>query len=184
FATLKMNEVLLALSRDMNRSFYEMGDGKYMIFISRGEILDNLSFLNENISRLKKLWKREIFAGIGFGDSALKAELNARKAIYKTEVENKEIVMMINYGDIMNGKIENIHTSSTISDNTRLFNKLKDKNISIQSFERVRDIVHIKKWSQFTSNDIALELNMSNRNAQRLLQSFKEAEIIEPVGEE
>lgn len=184
FATLKMNEGLLALSRDMNGSFFEMGDGKYMIFSSRGEILDNLSFLNETITRLKKSWKREIFAGIGFGDSALKAELNARKAIYKTEVENKEIVMIDNSGDMMNGPMENIHTSSTISDDTRLFNTLKDKNISIQSFERVRDIVHIKKWSQFTSNDIALELNMSNRNAQRLLQSFKEAEIIEPVGEE
>src|SRR5699024_4021009 len=87
-------------------------------------------------------------------------------------------------GEIINGPMENIHTSSTISDNTRLFNTLKDKNISIQSLERVREIVHIRKWSQFTSNDIALELNMSKRNAQRLLQSFKEAEIIERVGEE
>src|SRR5699024_2032986 len=143
-----------------NGSFFEMGDGKYMIFSSRGEILDNLSFLNETITRLKKSWKREIFAGIGFGDSALKAELNARKAIYKTEVENKEIVMTDNSGDMMNGPMENLHPSSTISDDTRLCNTLKDKNISIQFFERVRDIVHLKKWWHFTSNDIALEPNM------------------------
>lgn len=184
FATLKMNEELLTLSRDMNGSFFEIGDGKYMIFSSRGEILDNLNFLNETINRLKKSWEREIIAGIGFGDSALKAELNARKAIYKTEVENKEIVIIDNLGETIHVPFEHIHSLSTISDNILLVNKLKDKNISMQSFERVRDIIHFKKWNQFTSNDLAFELNMSNRNAQRLLQSFKEAEIVEQVGEE
>src|SRR5690625_4499779 len=37
FATLKMNEELLTLSRSMNGSFFEIGDGTYMIFSSRGE---------------------------------------------------------------------------------------------------------------------------------------------------
>ena len=184
FATLKMNEELLTLSRDMNGSFFEIGDGKYMIFSSRGEILDNLNFLNETITRLKKSWEREIIAGIGFGDSALKAEINARKALYKTEVEDKGIVMIDNLGETIHIPINHIHSLSTISDNTSLLHKLKDKNISIQSFEKVRDIIHLKKWHQFTSNDLALELNRSNRNAQRLLQSFKEAEIVEQVGEE
>lgn len=184
FTTLKMNEGLLTLSRDMNGSFFEIGDGKYMIFSSRGEILDHLVFLNETISRLKKSWKREIIVGIGFGDSALKAEVNARKAIYKSELENKHIVLIDNEDEMIQVPLEYIHTTSTISDDTQLFHLLKDKNISIQAFERVRDIIHMKKWHQFTSNDIALELNMSNRNAQRLLQSFKEAEIIEQIGEE
>lgn len=184
FATLKMNEELLTLSRDMNGSFIEVGDGKYMIFSSRGEILDNVNVLNQTITRLKKSWEREIIAGIGFGDSALKAELNARKAIYKTEVENKEIVVIDNLGEIVDIPMKDIHSLSTISDNVQLLNKLKDKNISIQAFERVRDIIHLKKWNQFTSNDLAFELNMSNRNAQRLLLSFKETDIVEQVGEE
>ncbi|MEI3604514.1 hypothetical protein SPD48_02310 [Pseudogracilibacillus sp. SE30717A] len=184
FATLKMNEELLTLSRDMNGSFFEIGDGKYIVFSSRGEILDNVSLLNETIIRLKKSWKREIIAGIGFGDSALKAEINARKAIYKTEVENKEIIIIDNLGEVIDVSIEHIHSLSTISDNRLILNKLKDKNISIQAFERVRDIIHRKKWNQFTSNDLAFELKMSNRNAQRLLLSFKEAEIVEQVGEE
>lgn len=184
FSTLKMNEELLTLSRDMNGSFVDIGDGKYMIFSSRGEILDKLGLLNQMIFRLKKSWKREIIAGIGFGDSALKAEVNARKAIYKTEVENKEIIIIDNIGEIIDIPIAHIQTLSTISGNTLLLNKLKDKNISIQAFERVRDIIHLKKWNQFTTNDLALELNMSNRNAQRLLLSFKEADIVKQIGEE
>jgi hypothetical protein len=184
FATLKMNEELLTLSRSMNGSFFEIGDGSYMIFSSRGEILDSLNLLNQTILRLKKSWQREIVAGIGFGDSALKAELNARKAIHKTEEEQNEIVIIDNLGDVFNVPMEEGRSYPTVSDNPELLHKLKDKNISIQAFERIRDIVFFKKWNQFTSNDLAFELNMSNRNAQRLLLSFKEAGIIEQVGEE
>lgn len=182
--TLKMNESLLILSRDMNGSFFEIGDGTYMIISSRGEIIDNLNLLNETIQFLKNSWKRNIVAGIGFGDSSLKAELNARKAISKTESNRKEIVIIDNLGEIMDLPLEKTRVLSTISNNAELLRILKDRNISIQSFERVRDIVRLKKWNQFSSKDLALELNMSNRNAQHLLLSFKEAGIVKQVGEE
>lgn len=184
FATLKMNEELLSLSRAMNGSFVDIGDGNYMIFSSRGEILDHLSLLNQTITRLKKSWNREIMAGIGFGDSALKAELNARKAIHKTREVKKEITIIDSLGEVIEVSTEQIQSLSTIFDNPYLLKKLRDRDISIQAFERVRDLIQRKRWKQFTSNDLAFELNMSNRNAQRLLHSFNDAKIVEQIGEE
>ena len=183
-ATLKMNEQLILLSREMNGSFISIGDGKYMIFSSRGEIFDHILSLSKTIHRLNRSSNREIKAGIGFGDSALKAELNARKAMYKSELENKDIVIIDDLGEIVEVPSEQIYFSTPVSNNSKLVEQLKDKNISIQSFEKIRDVVKRKKWKQFTSSDLALELDVSNRNAQRLLQSLKKANIIKQVGEE
>lgn len=176
---LKMNEELLLLSREMNGSFFSISDGKYMIFSSRGEIVDNIQIINAAIRNLKFSWNRIITAGIGFGDSALKAELHARKAIHMSQMENEEIVLIDHFGNLLDVPTEH----GIILDN-ELLEKLNAQNISVQVFNQLRDIIRRKKWSQFNSKDIALEFKMGNRNAQRLLRSLTESKVIRQVGEE
>lgn len=184
YATLKMNEEFLLLSREMNGSFINVSDSTYMIFSSRGEMIDNIPILNETIRRLKSLWNRQIKVGIGFGDSALKAELHARKATQMSENKNLNIVLVDNVGEVLNLSQDEIKFVSTISNNVELVERLKDQNVSIQTFERVRNIILRKKWTQFTSKDLALELKVSNRNAQRILLALTKAGLVKQVGEE
>ena len=96
----------------------------------------------------------------------------------------KEITIIDSLGEVIEVSTEQIQSLSTIFDNPYLLKKLRDRDISIQAFERVRDLIQRKRWKQFTSNDLAFELNMSNRNAQRLLHSFNDAKIVEQIGEE
>jgi len=158
---LKMNEALLLLSREMNGSFFNIGDGKYMIFSSRGEMIDNIKIINNTIHRLALLWNRIVTAGIGFGDSALKAELHARKAIHMSLMENSDIILIDNDGQ----EIEMPKNQSSAFDKDVL-KQLEEKDISVQAFNRLKEAIRRKKWRQFTSKDVALELKTSNRNAQ------------------
>lgn len=183
FATLKMNEELLRLSREMNGSFFSFHDGNYMIFSSRGEIMHTMPLLHETVERLERAWNRSIHAGIGFGDSALRAEMHARRAVQQSSELKNEIVILDNDGERIYAWSDG-HSPPSISNNEEILNRLKEEGINLLTYERVHELIRRKKWTTFTAKDVAVELNMSNRNAQRLLLALTKASLLEQSGEE
>ncbi|WP_153730989.1 helix-turn-helix domain-containing protein [Sporosarcina obsidiansis] len=183
FTTLKLNEELLLLSREMNGSFISFREGQYMIFSSRGEIIDTFSILRETIGRLERAWDRKITSGIGFGDSALKAEMHARKALQLTQREPDTIILIDHEGEILDLPKEQYDESSVYHD-IHLLNRLKAENINIQLFDKIREVIRRKKWSTFTAKELAFELKMSDRSAQRTLLALTTAGIVKHAGEE
>ncbi|MEK4026902.1 hypothetical protein [Sporosarcina sp. FSL W7-1283] len=183
FTTLKLNEELLLLSREMNGSFISYREGQYMIFSSRGEIIDTFSVLRETIGRLERAWNRKITSGIGFGDSALKAEMHARKALQLTQRESDTIIMVDHEGKVLDLPKDQYDESSVHHENY-LLELLKAENINIQLFDRIREVIRRKRWSTFTAKELAFELKMSDRNTQRALLALSTAGIIKQVGEE
>lgn len=183
YATLKMNEELLRLSREMNGSFFSFHDGNYMIFSSRGEIMNTLPLLHETVDRLERAWNRSIHAGIGFGDSALRAEMHARRAVQQSTALKNEIVILDNNGERIYAWQDG-DSPPSISTNQELLKRLDSEGISLQIYERVHELIRRKRWTTFTAKDVALELQMSNRNAQRLLLALTKASLLEQSGEE
>lgn len=183
FTTLKMNEELLLLSREMNGSFINFREGQYMIFSSRGEIIDTFSILRDTTERLERLWNRKINSGIGFGDSALKAEMHARKALQLTQKDSNTIILIDHEGKTFDLPL-NHYEDSSVHHEKELLNRLKEENINIQQFDKIREVIRRKKWSTFTAKELAFELKMSDRNAQRTLLSLTTADIIQQAGEE
>lgn len=181
--TLRINEELLLLSREMNGSFISLREGQYMIFSSRGEIIDTFSVLQETINRLERAWNRKITGGIGFGDSALKAEMNARKAFQLTQNEPDEVIIVGDDGRVLELPKEFFHESSAVHE-AELYQRLQEGHISIQLFDRIREVIRRKKWTTFTAKELALELKMSDRNAQRALAALTKAQIVKQAGEE
>lgn len=181
--TLKINEELLLLSREMNGSFVSLREGQYMIFSSRGEIIDTFPILQDTIRRLERAWDRKITGGIGFGDSALKAEMNARKAFQLTQDEQDDIVIIGDDGEKLNLP-KSFYDESSAMHEAALLAQLQSRQINIQLFDRVREVIRRKKWTTFTAKELALELKMSDRNAQRTLASLTRAEIVKQSGEE
>lgn len=181
--TLKLNEELLLLSREMNGSFISHREGQYMIFSSRGEIIDTFSKIRETIHRLERSWNKKITSGIGFGDSALKAEMHARKALQLTQRELDTIILIDHEGEVLDLPKDQYDEYSAYNE-VELFNTLKTEGINIQLFDRIREVVRRKKWSTFTAKELAFELQMSDRNAQRALLALTTAGITTQEGEE
>ncbi|PIC63950.1 hypothetical protein CSV79_09170 [Sporosarcina sp. P13] len=154
-----------------------------MIFSSRGEIIDTLSTLREVIIRLEHTWNRKITSGIGFGDSALKAEMHARKALQITQRESDDIILIDHEGQILDLPKE-YYDETSVFHNIHLLTRLKKENINIQLFDKIRQVIKKKNWSSFTAKELALELKMSDRNAQRALLALTNAKIMKRIGEE
>ncbi|ARF17452.1 hypothetical protein [Sporosarcina ureae] len=183
FTTLKMNEELLLLSREMNGSFVNFREGQYMIFSSRGEIIDTFSVLLDTIERLEHTWSREINSGIGFGDSAIKAEMHARKALQLTQRDPDTIILIDHEGKVLDLPSE-YHEKNSVYHEKNLLNRLNEEHINISLFDKVREVIRRKKWSTFTAKELAFELKMSDRNAQRTLLLLTTAGIMQQQGEE
>lgn len=186
YTDLKMNEELLFLSRELNGSFLKIGDGSYIIFSSRGELEHKIQVLQHTIQKLTRAWNRTVLAGIGFGDSALTAELNARRAVQHSKQDKTEKIIIIdNQGKIVEyiNEKENLSYSSASNDE-KLVKKLQAHHISVQTFEKVKACVERKRWKEFTTKDLALQLNMSDRNAQRIISSLCKAGVVKNIGEE
>ncbi|MBT2686913.1 hypothetical protein J7I93_01825 [Bacillus sp. ISL-47] len=182
---LKMDEILLRASRSLNGSFHKTGRGDYMIFSSRGEVYHHINLLHDTIDKIREDWKRPVAAGIGFGDSVLKAEFNARKAVQRSKSSKQDKIILLDE----HGIVEEYQNDQVIlsyiseSDEPELVKKLGEYHISVQLYNKIKSYVGRKDWDTFTSKDIALELGMSNRNAQRILQGLRKAGLIAEVGE-
>ncbi|MFB4164074.1 hypothetical protein ACE1TI_09585 [Alteribacillus sp. JSM 102045] len=184
-ADLKMNESLLFLSRKLNGSLLNAGNGRYMIFSSRGELEQKMNMLQQTLQSLIREWKRAVVGGIGFGDSAMRAEFNARIAVQRSKkVKEGTIIVTMEDGETIeyHPKGKEINYDSLVTDSSML-EKLKTINISAQMYEKVKSCAVQKDWSVFTAKDIALELDMSNRNAQRILSELQRAGLIYFIGE-
>lgn len=182
---LKMDEILLRASRSLNGSFHKTGSGDYMIFSSRGEVYEQLNTLHKAIEKIQSDLNRPVAAGIGFGDSVLKAEFNARKAVQRSKSSKHEKIILIDEHGVVEEYRHEQLIISYVSESTEpeLVKKLGEYHISVQLFNKIKSYVERKNWNTFTSKDIALELGMSNRNSQRILQGLRKAGLIIEIGE-
>lgn len=182
-ATLKMNEELLLLSREMNGSFVSYREGQYMIFSSRGEIIATLPIIRSTMGRLERAWDIKIMAGIGFGDSALTAETHARKALRHGQ-QNDFAITLIDHEGQLTDLPEEYYGEHSIFKQAELIDYLKEHQVNIPLFDKVREAARRKKWTTFTAKELALELKISDRSAQRTLLSLYQAGIVIHAGEE
>ncbi|WHY03275.1 hypothetical protein [Neobacillus sp. DY30] len=184
-AELKMEEALLRVSRQLNGSFQRAGKGDYMIFSSRGDVTHHIHILQETIQKMHDQWKLPIAAGVGFGDSVLKAEYNARKAVQRSRGAHQNMIVIVDEQGIVEEYRSNqeIVSYTSKSDEPEIVQKLSEVQISVQLYNKMRSYVEQKQWDTFTSRDIAIELGMSFRNSQRILLGLRKTGLVEEVGE-
>lgn len=182
---LKMEETLLRVSRKLNGSFHKAGKGDFMIFSSRGEVNQHKELLQDTAQKIRNELKRSVAVGVGFGDSVLKAEFHARMAVQRSRSSQQDIFVFLDE----HGEVEEYHNHHRIisylseSDEPELVERLAQYKLSVQMYNKIRSHVEHKHWETFTSKDIALELGMGFRNAQRIILALRKAELIKEVGE-
>ncbi|KKK39809.1 hypothetical protein WQ57_00475 [Mesobacillus campisalis] len=182
---LKMEETVLRVSRKLNGSFHKTGNGDYMIFSSRGEVTQHKDLLQDTVQKIRDEWKHSVAVGVGFGDSVLRAEFHARMAVQRSRTSQQDILVFLDE----QGEVEEYHNQHTIisylseSDEPELVEKLAQHQLSVQMYNKIRSHVEHKNWNTFTSKDLAMELGMSFRNAQRILLGLRKTGLIQEVGE-
>ena len=186
YLELRLKEILIQLGETINGSFSEKGNGRYMIFSSRGAIEREIVTLEDAIQKLAFEADTTVAVGIGFGETAYSAEINAFRAIQHSKgMQKRGIVIVQDDGKIVESpgnKKELQFTSRT--QNEVLYGKLKKGNISVKTYKKISALIHKMKWDYFTTKDLATHLEMTERNVRRIVTDMCEVNLAQCVGQE
>jgi hypothetical protein len=186
YLELRLKEILIQLGETINGSFSEKGNGRYMIFSSRGAIEREIVTLEDTIQKLAFEADTTVAVGIGFGETAYSAEINAFRAIQHSKgMKKRGIVIVQDDGKIVESpgdKKELQFTSRT--QNEVLFEKLKKGNISVKTYKKISALIHKMKWDYFTTKDLATHLEMTERNVRRIVTDMCEVDLAQCIGQE
>ncbi|OIK17259.1 hypothetical protein BIV60_00110 [Bacillus sp. MUM 116] len=186
YLELRLKEMLIQLGEKINGSFSEKGNGRYMIFSSRGAIEREIAALEETIQKLAFEAETTVAVGIGFGETAYAAEINAFRAIqHSKEMKKREIVMVQDDGKIVESPGQNNELQfESRSQNEILIEKLKKANISVKTYKKIVALIQKMGWRDFTTKDLAAHLEMTERNVRRIVTDMCEVELAQCVGQE
>ncbi|MFC7365048.1 MULTISPECIES: hypothetical protein [Bhargavaea] len=186
YLELRLKETLIQLCEKIDGSLVDEGNGKYSIFSSRGAIERELQALKDKARFLSVEADTPVSVGIGFGTTVLEAEIHAHRALQTSKKDNgQEIVIIQDDGTLIEaaGDQEEL-TYSYRTDDQDILEKLREAKISVKSYKKVEALVQKMGWHQFTTKDLAAHLQMTERNAQRIVSDLCEAKLVENVGEE
>ncbi|GGK07525.1 hypothetical protein GCM10007063_32540 [Lentibacillus kapialis] len=186
YLEIKIKESLLRLCEKLDGSLLEKGNGRYVIFSSRGTIEREMKELKITADQLSIECDTAVSVGIGFGKTVYSAEVNARRAIQQSKEKKERGIIIVQEDGIIResaGDEKELYYSFRIDDK-KLLSKLKQANISLKSLNKIDALIRKMGWNDFTIKDIATHLNWDKRNTQRLIGSLCSVGLAEYIGEE
>ncbi|OCA82091.1 hypothetical protein [Pseudobacillus wudalianchiensis] len=186
YLELKIKETLLQLCENLDGSLVEEGNGRYTIFSSRGAIEREIQKLREKVQYLSLEADAVVSVGIGFGKTVLSAEINAHRALQESKrKEEQEIMIVQDDGTIIEsaGQEEEL-TYAYRTEDKEFLETLKKAKINVKTFKKIDALIKKMGWSNFTTKDLAMNLQMTERNAQRIVAELCDAGLAECIGEE
>jgi hypothetical protein len=186
YLELRLKEVLLRLCEKLDGSLLEKGNGRYIIFSSRGAIVREIAMLRETVQQLSLEAETMVAVGVGFGETVFSAEVNARRAIQQSkEKPERGIVIVQEDGTVVEsvGREAELAYSYRTQDKL-ILEKLKKGNVSVRTYNKIAALIRRMGWSSFTTKDLATHLHLDERNARRIVSFLCEVDLAECVGEE
>lgn len=98
YLELRLKELLLRLCERLDGSLLEKGNGRYIIFSSRGAIVREIAMLRDTVHQLSLETESMVAVGIGFGETVFSAEVNARRAIQQSKEKPQRGIVIVRSG--------------------------------------------------------------------------------------
>lgn len=186
YLELRLKEALIRLCESLDGSLMERGNGRYVIFSSRGAIERKIDLLKETIEQLSLESESTVTVGIGFGETVFSAELNALRAIQLSKEKTETgIVIVQEDGTLIEAAgRENELAYSYRTDDKDFLEKLKMANVSIRTYNKIAAFIRRMGWSNFTTKDLASQLALDERNLRRIVTCLIDAGLAECIGVE
>lgn len=183
---LKIRKTLLDFCEKLDGSFLETGNGRYQIFSTRGAIEREMDMLQLTIQQLTLHTGIPVAVGIGFGETASSAEMNAYAAVRHSKEKSAPGYIIVQEDGMM---IESIGLGEELSYSFRsqdkeMIAKLQKGKISIKMYNKIETLIQRMGWETFTAADLATQLSMTKRNAQRIIANLCKSDLAEYAGEE
>ncbi|MED4207524.1 hypothetical protein [Neobacillus mesonae] len=183
---LELQSAILSFSETISGSFISLGIGTYMIFSTRGSLQEDGEKSIRLLDQLSLITDLPSNIGIGYGDTSLAAEENARLALHHAQNHAAYCAFSIDNNGIVKGPLtENESISFGFrNENKEMGEKLKESGVSITTFNKIMAVQKNLGKNTVTASEISEWLKMTQRNARRILTDLTRVGIAEEVGEE
>ncbi|UOQ91876.1 hypothetical protein MUO14_15305 [Halobacillus shinanisalinarum] len=185
YLELELKKTLIGLCDSLEGSLLEKGNGRYVIFSTRGAIERGIRLLKKDVEQLALNSGTSVAVGIGFGETVFSAEVNGLRAIQQSkEKANSEIIIVQEDGTVIEsaGKEDELVYSSLMNDE-KILNSIKKANVSFKMYNKIVALVKTKGWDHFTTSDLATHLGLDERNARRIVSSLSDVRLLQYIGE-
>lgn len=186
YLQLGMKHIILQLCEVIDGYLIEEGNGGYIIFSSRGIIEKSVNPIFELIDRLSVEVDQPVIVGIGSATTVYYAENYARQALqHLIEKDTNGIVVMEENGTIkeFGQELFQIEYTSRVQD-IKVIETLQQTSVSTKMFAKIEATLNWLKIDTFSAKILAKELNMTDRNAQRIISELAKTGLVEHCGEE
>lgn len=188
YKELELKKLLLNYAERINGSFVEIGDGRYFLYTTRGEMELQLieDSLFDLITEAELQSKLEIRIGLGYGITSLDAEQNARLAIQYVRGKEKKSIVFVDE----NKKITETegHEQSISYDNRKVSSEWSELLVAAEigpaTVDRIYSLALHYRKSEITSKELASWMNSTERNARRILTELENIGLAKVAGEE
>lgn len=184
---LKIQNEVIEFTEKIHGSFIQQGNDKFIIYSTRG----SLESYSENeiymfLEKITSLTKLTANIGIGHGKTVFGAEQNAYTALNHANNYGKNTIILIHQDGSIEGPLENQNsiTYSRRIDDKQIIDKLKLAGVSVSTYNKLVSIQKKLAQHSVSAFDIAEWLNMTQRNARRILGSLEKYGLAEVIGEE
>jgi hypothetical protein len=185
---LAVSEQFINFCEGIKASMKFEGDDEYIFFATRGAI-ENITNYYRFMPIIRDITEQNsinVCIGLGYGYSANEAEKNSRNALMYAINSKKNCCYVIMEdgkvrGPLQSGRIIEFYSRPQDSNISFLAEKT---NLSAMKINRIFGVMESYGKNTITANEVAETLNITNRSARRILNSFEQAGIAKIIGEE
>jgi hypothetical protein len=183
---LEIQSAILNFAESISGSFVTIGTGIFIIYSTRGSLHETKKPIGSLLEKLALITDLPSNIGIGYGDTALSAEENARLALNHAQNFDCFCAFLIDDNGTIEGPLKEQESISFQyrTENKEISEKLKLSGITITTFNKILSVQKRLGNSSITAAQIADWLKMTPRNARRILTGLAEQGIAEIIGDE
>ncbi|MFK9093532.1 hypothetical protein [Bacillus salipaludis] len=183
---LEIQSAILHFAESISGSFVTIGTGVFVIFSTRGSLQETEKPISSLLEKLALITDLPANIGIGYGDTALTAEENARLALNHAQNYDSFCAFLVDNSGTIEGPLKEQEAISFQyrTENKEISEKLKNSGITITTFNKILSVQKRMGNGSITATQIAEWLKMTPRNARRILTGLVEEGIAEIIGEE
>lgn len=185
FLLLDLKKLILQCCKRLEGFLVENMNGQYTIFTTRGLAERHTANIEQTMQFITSKIGQPTYVGIGHANTAFNAEKYAIQAIQHIAGKKQAgIIVMRDDGTLIERtNLQQEIEYSSVNNDVELLKKLERTTISAKIYYRIQAVVQQLNWSSFSANDLATELEMTERNAQRIISELLKAELVEVAGE-
>ncbi|GAA0469636.1 hypothetical protein [Alkalibacillus silvisoli] len=185
---LDLHRVILKVSEKMNGSFVKVGNGKYFIYTTRGDVdlFIQEQTMEEIVEQMLAQSELNVRVGIGYGHTVLEADEHLHIAFdYARKRGHYHIILVNEEKEVIELKEEGRRVAMSqrfLSDDW--IEKYSHLSINPTQLSKIYALKKHYEKDEITSSELAHWLQSSERNARRILLDLEGVGLAKVIGEE